>query len=96
MDFRPIDEEELPPIVPTPNCADPAEFDDPVEIEWACGLAIGQPYWQNVDTYESDECPGEGTVWAEREEWESGHFRCHCDRCGQFMEDDSHYILKGS
>jgi len=93
-EFTAFEEPEDPPYLPEPLCADPNELVDPVKVEWSCGLAVGQPYWQNVDTYESDECPGGGTTWVEREDWEAGAHHFQCDRCGQPLEDESHYEVK--
>jgi len=88
------DWEEEPPIgPPEPLCTDPSELEDPVRVEWSCGLAIGQPYWQNTEIYESDECPGEGTAYVERDELAEGAM-FHCDHCGQFLEDSMHYEVK--
>lgn len=93
-EFTAIEEDE--PLVPDdtvfePPCTDPSELDDPVKVEWSCGLAIGQPYWQNTEIYESDECPGAGTYYVEWEDWEEGCYHINCDACGQYLEDDMHY-----
>ncbi len=87
--FEGLQEEE-----PEPPCLDPDELDDPVKVEWFCGLSVGLAHWQGTEIYEPDECYGEGTFWVEREDWEQGAHHIHCGVCGQYLEDDSHYEKK--
>jgi hypothetical protein len=93
VEFTAIEEPEPPVGRPEPLCTDPSELEDPVQVEWSCGLAVGPPCWQGTEIYESDECPGEGTAYVERDELDDKAM-FHCDCCGQFMEDSNHYEVK--
>jgi hypothetical protein len=76
---------------PEPPCEDPSELDDPVEVKWYCGLAVGPPYWQGTEIYESDECSAEGVMYVEREDFEEGSFGLTCPVCGQELEEPDHF-----
>jgi hypothetical protein len=66
--------------------------EDRVLLIVSCGMAVGPPYWQTVDVYESDECPWDGYIWCDREEFEECGFpHIHCPRCTQELEEDCHY-----
>lgn len=70
-----------------------------VTLEWSCGLAIGPPEWQGVDSFECPECDEEGKLVVELEELEidDGEInsapQIHCTACHQPMEDSSHYKI---
>jgi hypothetical protein len=73
---------------------------DLVCLGWHCGQAVGPPYWQGTELYESDECCGEGEILVDREEVEldnSGNVVMgpsrSCDSCGRDLEDSSHFHL---
>jgi len=76
---------------PEPPCTNPKELDDPVQVKWYCGLAVGPPYWQGTEIYESDECDGSGVFYVEREDFDEGAFGMTCDACGQELEEHDHY-----
>ena len=54
----------------------------------SCGLGVGPAKWQSTDSYEADECRGEGIV-----DIPIGTMLnlVHCPKCGQHLEDESHY-----
>jgi hypothetical protein len=58
----------------------------------SCGMAVGPPYWQTVDIYESDECPWDGYFWTDPDDYkECGVPHIHCPTCTQALEEDCHY-----
>lgn len=68
--------------------------DDKVLIAVSCGMAMGPPRWQNTEDYESDECPWDGYIWVDREDYdECGAPHIFCPTCTQELSEDCHYEL---
>lgn len=70
-----------------------------VKLEWRCGLAISVPHWQGIDSYECDECTGEGEIALPFDDLELDdeenlvglNQTVYCTSCGQELEDISHF-----
>ena len=62
-----------------------------VTLGYKCGAAIGPPYWQNLDSFESDECDAVGIVM-----FEDGEVRVtECPVCGSEIGDFEPVTIAG-
>lgn len=52
-----------------------------IKVKYYCGCAVGAPYWQNTETYESDECDGEGVVEVPKKDWDAKAVYVNCAKC---------------
>ena len=75
------------------------EWEEPivVTLSWYCGCDVGTPTWQNLGSYEWDECPGEGRIAVPFSdlEFEDGALvtgpDCYCTECHQVLVEPDHF-----
>ena len=53
----------------------------PVRVAWTCPNAIGAPYWQSMDSFESDECGFKFETTEDRDAVAEGLRLAICPRC---------------
>ena len=53
----------------------------PVKVEWCCKHAVGAPYWQGTEIFESDECGHTFETMEERQDVIDGRIYANCPRC---------------
>ncbi len=59
-----------------------------IKVRYYCGNAVGAPYWQTVDIYESDECGEEGVAEVLLEDWEQDAAVVECPKCkGEILQE---------
>jgi hypothetical protein len=68
-----------------------------VKLTWYCGHFVGPCKWQNLDTFEPDECCAEGETEADLDDWECGVVMVKCSSCGAelWQEQDHFQLVKG-
>ena len=52
-----------------------------VKVEWCCKHAVGAPYWQGTEIFESDECGHTFETMEERQDVIDGRIYANCPRC---------------